>query len=320
MVILKEFIRLHILAKISLIFSYIASSQLPPTLDSLCYDKPYNLIIPTPDSSGQAVHPDIYKNTTSNPAYVLSFTPYPFSRDKFENPSLLISSDGLHFHEEKKGLNPLVPAPPVDHNDDPDLFIYKNTWNILYLETLRPDTQNLVLLESSDRLEWKSRILYSANLHDQKSIFVLSPSFVSLDSRNYIFFVNKSDDGNTIEFVSSDELNFSFDTTIPVSIDMGMLEPWHIDIIQDKTTFYMLICTVTKDIQNKNHYSLYIARSNDLKSWDLSNKRILSNAYRSTGFVSGPDIFVYYSRQSGFLLPWHIGVYRTAISSYFNDN
>ena len=49
--------------------------------------------------------------------FYLALTPYPYSNDLLENPSLLVSDDGYQFHEERPGTNPLVPRPPVGHND-----------------------------------------------------------------------------------------------------------------------------------------------------------------------------------------------------------
>jgi hypothetical protein len=54
--------------------------------------------------------------------FVLTFLPYPFAVDSFENPSIVISNDGLRFREERRGINPLVPTPETDHNDDPDIL------------------------------------------------------------------------------------------------------------------------------------------------------------------------------------------------------
>ena len=126
-------------------------------LDELAFNKKYKLSIPTYEKSGQIVHPDI-QIREDPPKYVLAFTPYPNTNDKFENPSIVISDDGLHFHEEKEGLNPLVPAPTKDHNDDPDLTFHNRVYQMLYLETVRPDYQNLMLLTSKDRINWNKEV------------------------------------------------------------------------------------------------------------------------------------------------------------------
>jgi hypothetical protein len=53
-------------------------------------------------------------------------------------------------------VNPLVPAPATDHNDDPDLRFDEATgeYAMLSLETRRPDSQSLVELRSRDLISW----------------------------------------------------------------------------------------------------------------------------------------------------------------------
>lgn len=55
--------------------------------------------------------------------------------------------------------NLLVPPPPYDHNDDPDLRRdpVSGKYELLYLETLRPDRQTLVALRSQDLVHWSRR-------------------------------------------------------------------------------------------------------------------------------------------------------------------
>ncbi|AEJ19607.1 hypothetical protein [Gracilinema caldarium] len=318
---ISYFFKFYILTKINLLFSFLSSLNIPHDIDLLEYNKQIKLLIPTPEGSKQAVHPDIIYDSEAKIPFILAFTPYPFSIDKYENPCLVISYDGLHFFEEQKGINPIVPPPFYDHNDDPDLYYKNGKWYILYLETLRPNAQNLVLLESFDRITWTSRIIYSANLKNPNDFFMLSPSFIAQnDTINKIFFVNRSVSPYRIEYVmqTSGE-NFDFYKRYPVSIDLNGLVPWHIDIIYGNNSYYMLLCTV-KNNRNNKEYSLYIAKSNDLISWTLSPKMVLHNSYRASGFIKNNDIFIYYSRQQGLFRPWHIGICRFKLSEFFKEN
>ena len=74
------------------------------------------LDVPTYDGSGQVVHPDVLLEPGR---LVMAITPYPYSDGRFENPSLVVSADGMAF--QAFGTNPIVPPPPFDHNDDPDI-------------------------------------------------------------------------------------------------------------------------------------------------------------------------------------------------------
>jgi hypothetical protein len=313
---------------------------LPHSLDKLPYDKPFVLNIPTYEGSGQAVHPDIYVNSGSGPEYILSFTPYPFSYDKFENPSILVSSDGLRFDEEYPGINPLVPVPEKDHNDDPDLFFYEDRWNIVYLETLRPQKQNMVLLSSADRRLWDSRIMHTFYL-EKGDPMIVSPSFIQILKQPYFFYVNISESINTIEYVQigspvspctehvewpgvrsppgiNDDLNPDFNRRLKCPIDLAGLNPWHVDVFFHGDFYYMTICCVkeSRDSHNKS-YSLYIARSKDNKAWELSPKAVMQNSYRASGFILHDDIFIYFSRAVGIFEVWETGIMRCRLDKFF---
>jgi hypothetical protein len=295
---------------------------LPASLETLIPQKRYPLRIPTYEKSYQAVHPDLLVSA-NGPPFILSCTPYPFSLDVFENPSVFVSSNGISFAEEFPGINPLAPAPPFDHNDDPDLFWYKGAFHILYLETLRPEKQHLALLSSAGRKTWVKKILHTAYLA-AGGPFMLSPAFFQGERfGSRIYYVAKKEGGNTIEYVSVPELPDTaaftpdFSARRGISLDMGHQEPWHIDLIGDANGgVYMLICCVTRR-RKADTYGLYIARGTDGASWEWSPKPVLLNAYRSSGFIREGDLYVYYSRQTPYFGAWELGVVRLPLKDYF---
>ena len=170
----------------------------------------FRLDIPTYDGSGQAVHPSLLVQDY-NPRFVLAFTPYTDTDDRVENPSIVVSDDGIHFREEVQGLNPLATAPEKDHNDDPDLFLYNGKYGILYLETMRPEKQTLYLLGSQDRIHWEKRILHQENLADGSGCFMLSPKYLEKDGLSWLFYVNRDAAGGyRIEYVTGKDI-YSFE-------------------------------------------------------------------------------------------------------------
>ena len=75
------------------------------------------LQIPTYDGSGQVVHPSVIDfineygiDAWSGYRYWMVLTPYPQSQDKFENPSLYASHDGLTWVVPHPITNPLDTA------------------------------------------------------------------------------------------------------------------------------------------------------------------------------------------------------------------
>jgi hypothetical protein len=310
---LKENIKIHVLSGINRCLTMIKSASLPQSLEELPYDRPCALNIPTYDKSGQAVHPDILYHPENSHPFMLAFTPYPFSIDSFENPSIVVSDNGLRFFEEYPGLNPLAATPPRDHNNDPDMFYYNGQLCIVYLETLRPEKQNLVLLTNSGGSCWSSRIVHT-DYFDAGDPMILSPAYARINQQDYLFYVNMSHSPNRIQFVAINE-NFTpdFSTRQDIAINMQGLTSWHIDIIPYNNSFYMLICCVSAE-KNKKKYDLYIAHSNNGSIWDFSMNMLIHNAYRATGFFVDNDMYVYYSKQTRFFLSWEIGIVRKQIS------
>ncbi len=287
------------------------------TIDELAFNKKYKVYIPTYEKSGQIVHPDILVQEDL-PKYILAFTPYQNTNDKFENPSITVSYDGLHFHEEKEGLNPLVPAPTKDHNDDPDLTFHNGVYQMLYLETVRPDYQNLMLLTSSDRVNWKKEILHHEALNGRKNDgFMLSPALVYNSDGCFLFAVKKDlSNGNSIFAIRGTELkSLNFENKIELSLN-GISEkyqPWHVDVFKDdKNSYIMLLCMVTPYSQRKKEYALYVGTSKNLFDWEFKNAPVLTNAYRSTGFVKNKVLYIYFS-SNVYADVWKTGLYKTSL-------
>jgi hypothetical protein len=299
---------------------FLLRNHLPRNTANLLYNKTYTLTIPTYEKSGQAVHPDIlYDMTIDKPNFILVFTPYPFSNDKYENPSILISSDGLRFFEEFPHINPLVQAPLIDHNNDPDIFYYENRLNIIYLETLRPEKQNLILLSSLDRQKWDSRIVNTDYLN-RGDPMIVSPCYSLINNVPYLYYVNISEPIFKIQYVRI-EKNFipNFNQREDIDILLENNNPWHIDVFLSKNFIYMLICCVSIR-NNKKKYDLHIARSVNGRQWVLSEIIVLNNAYRSTGLIINNDIYIYYSRQNTILADWKIGIVKFRINKFFTAN
>ena len=282
-------------------------------LEELPEGKLFRLDIPTYDGSGQAVHPSllVQDDVTSagSPRFVMAFTPYTDTDDRVENPSVVVSDDGLNFREEKLGLNPLVPAPEKDHNDDPDLFYSNGKYGLLYLETKRPEKQSLILLESADRIQWEKHIIHEEPLDQGSDCFMLSPKYLEKDGLSYLFYVNRDATGGyRIEYVTGKDvysLDFTRRNTVVVT---GLKElPWHLDIIRHQQStggqchsevgddWYMLL-TTARDAEKDSRYTLRIARSQDLVNWQMEEGFAVPDCYRSSGFIKDGMTYLYISK------------------------
>jgi PST family polysaccharide transporter len=296
---------------------YIKKRFLPKDIAGVSYNKTYSLVIPTYEKSGQAVHPGIlYNPAGTGPPFLLTFTPYPFSNDRYENPSILVSKDGLRFFEEFPGINPLAKEPLFDHNNDPDIFYYENRLNIVYLETLRPEKQNLILLSTDDRRIWDSRIVHTDYL-TKNDPMIVSPCFFIMNETPRLYYVNITRAPFKIQYISvKNNFRPGFDTREDVDMLYKNFNPWHIHIFSGGKYAYMLISCVTQKNRKKN-YDLYIARSSDGRQWELSETVVLKNAYRSSGFMVNDDLYIYYSRKNPVFSTWGIGIIRFNIHRFF---
>jgi hypothetical protein len=298
---------------------------LPRSLDAVPRDRPLHLAVPTFDGSGQAVHPDLLDLGGEGGACAMAFTPYPWGDDRLENPSVVVSPDGLRFREERPGLNPLAPAPPHDHNDDPDLFRDGEGYGLLYLETLRPEVQNLVLLRSRDRLRWERTLLHAYRLAGpDPEPFIVSPAFLRRDGRSHLFYVNASASPRRIEVMAgADPGSWDPACAEPVRMARMAFEPWHLDVLGGEAWCYMIIADVTERSPGRRVHDLHLARSRDLRAWEVSPRRLFDRApfgaahlYRSSGLLRGGDLFLYFSYRSK-RFGWRLGLVRRRLADFF---
>jgi hypothetical protein len=272
------------------------------------------LVVPTYDGSDQVVHPDILAEPDR---ITLAITPYPYSNGDFENPSLFSTTDGVHFDPLAGAPAPLVPTPAYDHNDDPDLRIDPVTGEheLLYLETLRPDTQTVVALRSRDLVTWTrtDAIVYDFSKFDD---FLVSPAaIVADDGTTHMFYVElvpgrPVPDANppaTVdiiqELVSADGRTWDKAAKHPIQVDLGAVNPWHLDAIRGPNGFAILLSGFVDDFGRQD---LFLLTSPDLVTWTMRPEPLLSHLdsslavyslYRSTGIVSGNTLAVWYSMQ-----------------------
>lgn len=274
-----------------------------PFVDAI---RPGRLVIPTYDGSNQATHPDAWLEHDAAGAAHLSLvmTPYPFSNDKLENPSLLVSTDGMSFTAPPGVAAPLVPPPPHDHNNDPDLRRDPRTgdYEILYLEAMRPERQTLVALRSRDQQTWTRRdaVVYDLGRGDP---FIVSPAALDDAGKTYLFYVDTKD-RRLYTMVSADGATWDPRSAAPVAIDLGAVKAWHVDALRGDGAYALLISGYVEQFE---HQDLYLATSPDLVHWTLRPQPLLDHGdpalgveslYRSTGVVEHGTLVVWYAMQT----------------------
>jgi len=270
------------------------------------------LAIPTYDGSGQVVHPDIvyFSQGWRGHRYWMAMTPYPSDTDSYENPSILVSEDGLSWAAPDGVTNPLVARPGCDHNSDPDLVYNPTTDELLlyYTEQQRAEycadsnVNRVLLLRSSDGVNWtKPEVVLEWDLSTEP--LYLSPSVV-LHGGTFEMWLASSD--GVVRATSDDGVRWS--TAEKVNME---IVPWHLDVawVELEAAYWALL--VESPAAGSR---LRLATSGDGKDWTVQPEPVLSpgaawdaeRIYRSTFVVDGDSLRVWYSARSNDY-QWHVG-------------
>lgn len=229
----------------------------------------YPLNINTYDGSNQAVHPDIVYNPGGifNHKYWLAFTPYPYENDKFENPCILVSEDGINFVKPKGAKNPLDNVNrknnPGGHLSDTDLIYTNNELLLHYVyntESVEVPSK-FYEIKSDNGITWsKPNMVYKT----RKNTRGFSPTFVSEKDNTIKLWYYQSEDN--LMFTESNDGEKTWKPLIKCKINMGEWKGWYVDIIKTDIGYEGLICARQPQL---NQYALFYARSKDGLKWSV---------------------------------------------------
>lgn len=205
----------------------------------------------TYDGSGQCVHPDgiMFKGT-----HVFVYTPYPYSVDTYENPSLAIGCHNVggvyakaHFRQ------PVVKEKDYDyHLSDPALYTDEKILYLLYRRTLKSDSKcnELFVTKTKNLSEWSRPVrLLSVDDND-----LISPAIVGSDV-SILFSVDVSGKKSLLEARRFSLYHNSFYGNVRDVEQIGFDERqiWHIgmssiyDVNKKDKSPYLALVTLLKD-------------------------------------------------------------------------
>lgn len=278
--------------------------------------------VPTYDSSGQGVHPDVVYIDSGFGSklwkYWMAFTPYTGGNDKTENPSILASHDGVDWVVPDGLVNPIVPLPsiPNSHNSDTDMVYFSNKLYMYYRETVKtePRSHKIYLKTSTDGVVWSAPIEILSDTSG-RSDALLSPAIVIDGAVWYMWIVDGW--GNLVRKSSTDGISWSNNTDTTTTGMPTNRRHWHVDVIKTGNIYEALFhtSTATGGTDSRLHYGY----SSDGLNWITSEPFIdrlydfeRSLHYRGTmlktkEFDNLYDIW-YSSRSSGGL--WSIAYIR----------
>lgn len=259
------------------------------------------------------MHPDVvyFPNGWHGHKYWMAMTPYPYGADSFENPSIVVSDDGLAWSVPDGLMNPIIPPPACDHNSDPDI-IYdpgNDELYVYYTEQLRAErcgnqnTNSVRLVTSSDGIVWSApQTVMTWNL-DVDPLF-LSPAVVYVGGVFQMWLAGGP--SGVAHATSDDGVSWS-----PLDAQVVAPVPWHLDVANVDGEFLMLI--VDSPVAGAR---LIGATSRDGVRWVSGNVPMLGPSggwdderiYRSTLVYDGATgrLHLWYSARSN-SGQWHIG-------------
>ncbi|MDP6460463.1 MAG: hypothetical protein QGH59_01695, partial [Gemmatimonadota bacterium] len=272
--------------------------------------EPQMLFFDTYDGAGQVVHPDVARFPGNGPLW-MAVTPYPWAGEKYENPSVYRSGDGIVWKEPAPGVNPIVGRPPYDHNCDPDLVVSGDELLLFFLETqrreYRPDSlhfQDLRVVRSPDGIAWSDPETVLRWDLDTDPLS-LSPAIVRVGEKWRLYAVQPG--RQRIIWLPSADLTHFGEPAGELTTGLPGIRPWHIDLFPIEGGWCALLCARRTDAEDPFDLHLWLGASVDLNRWAFRPEPLLENGpefldtnaiYRSTGLVEGGRLAVWFSART----------------------
>lgn len=279
------------------------------------------------DEPGQQVHPDVVRFDApwNGYRYWMSTTPYPFTCEPKENPSILASNDGLTWVIPDGVSGVLAEAPANGHNCDTDL-VYNPLTDELWMYYIRTDDcqlsdlgeDQLRVLKSADGVTWTDQLVFTS----PKAYSILGQSVCYRADRQLfeMWYINSGENSRLEYRSSADGMHWSAPSFPYFDAEVS---PWHVDVqyIPSRQEYWMLFPAAYNE--SVMDTAVYFAKSSDGLCWQTSRNAVLergpagswdsSQIYRSTFLYDNASetLRVWYSANrkdpKGRGELWHIG-------------
>jgi hypothetical protein len=217
------------------------------------------LRLATYDGSGQCVHPDVIGIARAfyGRELLMVMEPYPYGDDYFENPSLLVSDDGLHWLLPEGLSNPVVDPPPRRGawNSDGDLLIDQDHRLVLYYRYNSGRGETTLFRKTTlDGLHWS----------EAENIFTVpvsgtfaSPALVRVGARYHMYYVDTLEHRVKLA-ISEDGKRWEGARTL-----FSFKHAWHVDATYSGEWVYILL---------NDKKSLFLLKSADQRTWSILDR------------------------------------------------
>lgn len=291
--------------------------------------------VATYDGSNECVHPSVIDfltqhglSTWNGHRYWMAMTPFPGSDAYYENPSIVVSDDGLTWAAPAGLTNP-IDGPPTPEELEGTTAYYSDTEIVYdvendrlicyyrYFQNNAADRYRQFYRTSSDGVIWSDRTEYAAG----NAGWFISPSVVKVDDGLwYSWDVENAGAPNTVRRrVSSDGLAWpATDWRLCSFVGFpATSEPWHISVTRTAGGWFLMFLNSNLSFDpTPTGNALQLATSWDGLTWHASevliplgssgawdDKRI----YRASGYIEGSVVRVWYSGTQDLGEVWRIG-------------
>jgi hypothetical protein len=273
---------------------------------------PRPLDIPTPDGSGQAVHPDVVyvEGGFAGFPYWMACTPYPGGDDRLENPIIRASHDGIVWTLPNGAPDPLVAAPEIltSHHADPDLVYWEGRLYLYFMTTdkARRSTRFSVMSSSDGRSWTDPEPVYQGT-------WGVSPAVVATEADWYLWYIlldTSAGFGESRLHRRQAAGPSGFGGDLECRLEIPGHVPWHLDVKTTAAGYEALVAAFPAGTDT-SRTRLFHATSRDGVTFVPTGSRPLLGprplqwdgrmVYRAT-FVRSPEGFyrIWYSAGS-----WH---------------
>lgn len=250
------------------------------------------LQVPTYDGSGQGVHPSVvYKPEGWNGyRFWMAFTPFPSGQGAYENPSIVVSQDGLVWEEPAGIVNPISGVPAAGNYADTDLLIHQGTMYCFYVAANGADAtagNGLLVRSSVDGVTWSAATAaIPTPVHYED---FLSPAIVIVPGGFEMFSVKNVQGAQIVQRRTATNLLGPWSNPADVSLTIpGGLRPWHLDVLYEGGRYVMHLCDTVEGNRGG-----WLASSYDGLNWKVNPNRQgattwATDVYRSSPVRIGP--------------------------------
>jgi len=195
----------------------------------------------------------------------MSYTPYPDGKERFENPSIAVSQDGINWNIPKGLKNPIIKAPhdadSGGHYSDTHLVMNVHSMEMWYRYNSASSKGNvnnkinrIYRLTTLNGVNWS---LPKLVLNDQFKYF--SPAILFENGVYKIWF---SDIDGKLHYRESSDLA-SWSAVLPVNLEFDGYRIWHQDVIHTHAGYEIIFSAFKNGEFSRNNQKLYYSISSD---------------------------------------------------------